>query len=591
MDSHDKRPTLLESHAVEQSGLANERMAQLRARGIPTRSFLTISSSGQAWSAPELKVFVPSADVEKARAVLPEAPARKEPPVPRWRDEELLDDEELSDKEYWDRRDARKMRRYWIALVVLVIGVPSLFLLMDSTRPARPADPEREARGEWVGNMFGGEAALKREQYEEAERYFRSAVSRAEQFHLGERELGDAKLGLGRALMLRNQLEEAETVLREALAAHTVAFGPEHVWVANDYAVLGRALYLREEYAKSTVELERAAAIYEKVPGARVKLAETLDVLGLDYVLLDAPEKARPLMERALKLYEDTRGPTHPDTSLLRVRLGGVCFQLKDDARAREHLEQAIPLVEQHSGLEAPGMSYALTALADIYDRQGAHERALPLIQRALPLQRVLLGEEHPETVWSLYLLARVHTTPRDVPRRRRPCSSAWRGCTSERPMPPICHSRGCSTPTPRSSGSSNARRKRGRWRPGAASSSPRRSPEAGGARCSRPQPISFRASSSNSRGMESPRTLLNSRLASSRRPSSARAMARQTLGVSHAGRSSRLARYSATASSMRPRRTSSLPLSRWRDARWGDASPGRSRRSSSAFSSTVASR
>jgi tetratricopeptide (TPR) repeat protein len=69
-----------------------------------------------------------------------------------------------------------------------------------------------------------------------------------------------------------------------------------------------------------------------------------------------AHERAKPLLERALDIWEKALGPNHPDVAA------------------------------------------ALNNLAGLYRAQGAYERARPLFERALAVWEKALGPEHPDT-------------------------------------------------------------------------------------------------------------------------------------------------------------------------------------------------
>ena len=93
-------------------------------------------------------------------------------------------------------------------------------------------------------------------------------------------------------------------------------------------------------------------------------MATSLNNLALLYRAQGQYEKAAPLHERALAIWEQALGPEHPHVAT------------------------------------------SLNNLALLYDNQGQYGKAEPLYERALAIREKALGPEHPDVATSLNNLA-----------------------------------------------------------------------------------------------------------------------------------------------------------------------------------------
>ena len=65
---------------------------------------------------------------------------------------------------------------------------------------------------------------------------------------------------------------------------------------------------------------------------------------------------------------------------------------------AQRYLRRALRIWEQSLGPEHPDVAFPLNNLAELYQAQGKYVEAEPLYQRALRIREQSLGPEHPHT-------------------------------------------------------------------------------------------------------------------------------------------------------------------------------------------------
>ena len=117
------------------------------------------------------------------------------------------------------------------------------------------------------------------------------------------------------------------------------------------------------------------------------------------YEDLGAYDQALPLQQRALKIYEQTVGPEHPDTAGSLNNLAGLYKAMGAYDQALPRYRRALKIREKVLGPDHIDTAASLNNLAGVYQAMGAYERALPLYQRTLKITEKSLGPDHPHTV------------------------------------------------------------------------------------------------------------------------------------------------------------------------------------------------
>ncbi|MEO5881993.1 MAG: tetratricopeptide repeat protein [Caldimonas sp.] len=149
--------------------------------------------------------------------------------------------------------------------------------------------------------------------------------------------------------------------------------------------------------------LVRALSIREKLLGTdHTDLAVVLLNLGDAYRLLGDFQQARTMMLRALAIREKGLEPNHPDIAWATSYLGRLYRELGDFPQALSYFERTLSIREKALGNSHRFVSRSLSDLALVYRDMGNHRAALPLLERALGIDRQNLGPAHPDLVSAL---------------------------------------------------------------------------------------------------------------------------------------------------------------------------------------------
>jgi tetratricopeptide (TPR) repeat protein len=145
------------------------------------------------------------------------------------------------------------------------------------------------------------------------------------------------------ALLLKdtNRLQEAEPLMRRALAIDEKSYAPEHPNVATDLNNLAQLLQATNRLEEAESLMRRALAIDEKSYGPEhPNVATDLNNLAQLLQATNRLEEAEPLMRRALAIDEKSYGPEHPNVAIRLNNLAGLL-------QATNRLEEAEPLMRR----------------------------------------------------------------------------------------------------------------------------------------------------------------------------------------------------------------------------------------------------
>ena len=176
---------------------------------------------------------------------------------------------------------------------------------------------------------------------------------------------------------------------------------------ASDRELL-RAMRLRAEVRRAedagnldlaTARAAEALAVAERAALPDSDLARFIFDLGRLYSNGSDHQKARPLLERSLSLFEHSVGPDHPLTASARSQLGVVLTTDGDFVQADAMLRRALEIQEKALGPDDPDLGKTLRDLASLFERRGdltkAEEmdlRALAIFEKAEGRARLLAG-------------------------------------------------------------------------------------------------------------------------------------------------------------------------------------------------------
>jgi tetratricopeptide (TPR) repeat protein len=189
------------------------------------------------------------------------------------------------------------------------------------------------------------------------------------------------------ALLLKdtNRLEEAEPLMRRALAIDEKSYGPEHPKVAIDLNNLAALLQDTNRLAEAEPLMRRALAIDEKSYGPEhPKVAIRLNNLAQLLQDTNRLEEAEPMIRRSLSIDEKSYGPEHPNVARDLNNLAQLLQDTNRLAEAEPLMRRSLAIDEKSYGPEHPNVAIDLNNLAQLLKDTNRLEEAEPLMRRHL---------------------------------------------------------------------------------------------------------------------------------------------------------------------------------------------------------------
>ncbi|MGD9850872.1 MAG: tetratricopeptide repeat protein [Nitrospirales bacterium] len=213
------------------------------------------------------------------------------------------------------------------------------------------------------------------------------------------------------ALLEQGDYRQALSPARQALHLRESILGPNHLKVAESLNVLGLTFHHLAEIDQALEAHERALKIREKLAGAHsTEVSESLTHLARVWIAKGDFPKARAMLERALGIREQEFGPTHMDVAETLMYLAMVQGLQMDLKNALATQARAVDIFEKDDHFPPIEHSMALTSYGVILSRNGEVAKGKNLIERALLLQEGSLGLTHPMVAKTLDSLAELET-------------------------------------------------------------------------------------------------------------------------------------------------------------------------------------
>ena len=295
---------------------------------------------------------------------------------------------------------AHRLAEMGKGLTLRTFSETRLAFLRDSLESMDDAE-DRIAQRLRVGNVLRELARWK-----ECEEQQRHALAEATALHSSEL-IASASNNLACLLRDTNRLEEAEPLMRRALAIDEAAFGDQHPTVAislNNLATLLRGTNRHEE-AESL--MRRALAIDEAAYGERHPTVATI-LNNLTTLLHDTDRlaEAEPLVRRALEIGEGAYGERHPTVAISLNNLAMLLQKTSRHEEAEPLVRRALVINEAAYGERHPTVAIILNNLAMLLRETNRLAEAEPLARRSLAIEEAALGEQHPNVAIRLNNLA-----------------------------------------------------------------------------------------------------------------------------------------------------------------------------------------
>jgi CHAT domain-containing protein/uncharacterized protein HemY len=189
---------------------------------------------------------------------------------------------------------------------------------------------------------------------------------------------------LGNLYRVTGQYTQAEEQLNMALALREKQLPPTHELLAATYNDLG-IVYSSNDEDKALTFYEKALAIYEQLHGkSHPKIAIAYTNIGFIYRKMELFGDAINNLESALTIWESVYSQPHASKAFVLFSLGQTYQQMKDMKAARGYYERALKMYEESYGKKHPDNARVLNALGNLDVSENRFTDALQYYQRAL---------------------------------------------------------------------------------------------------------------------------------------------------------------------------------------------------------------
>jgi serine/threonine protein kinase/tetratricopeptide (TPR) repeat protein len=202
---------------------------------------------------------------------------------------------------------------------------------------------------------------------------------------------------LGEVLAARDRKDEADVVVREAIALDRQDNNVAPLALARDQAVLGQIAFGRGDLDGADRAMRESLVLRSRELGTTHTLvATTQHDLAVIALQQGDVETARTLFAEALSTRRQLLGPMHADIASTLLNLGALNRRLGDRAAAHAHYTEAATMLRTLFPDGHPELGVAYNSLAVLAQEQGDLAGAADYMDGAVALSRASLGDDHP---------------------------------------------------------------------------------------------------------------------------------------------------------------------------------------------------
>ena len=217
---------------------------------------------------------------------------------------------------------------------------------------------------------------------------------------------------LNRQALLLGQIalyEEADSLLRRALAINEASYGPDHPEVAILLSNLATLLKATNRLADAEPLMRRALAIDEASYGTdHPNVARDLNNLAMLLLDTNRPSEAESLIRRAMAIDEASYGPDHPKVAIRLNNLARLLHATNHKLDAELLIRRALAIDEASYGPDHPNVAIRLDILSRFLHDTGLYDEAENHARRALSIDERSFGPDHPNVAFDLNSLAKI---------------------------------------------------------------------------------------------------------------------------------------------------------------------------------------
>ena len=233
-----------------------------------------------------------------------------------------------------------------------------------------------------------------------------------------ERDVATSASHLGHVLRRAGELEEAETLFRQALDIRRRELGEPSEGVAESLHDLGWLYQDQGKFDDAEALFREALEMARKLyPELSLEIAEVTEGLAAALGNKGDYEAAEALYRDSIELRRSLHGNSHLLVASTQNSLGLLLRNRGDNASSRELLEEALEIRRSNLGDEHPDVADSMNALGAVLISSGDLDAAEELYLELIDIYRRLHGERHTMVARSIHNLASVLTSKRELTR------------------------------------------------------------------------------------------------------------------------------------------------------------------------------
>jgi CHAT domain-containing protein/tetratricopeptide (TPR) repeat protein len=239
---------------------------------------------------------------------------------------------------------------------------------------------------------------------------YRKAVTLAARAYGGMGDLRTVTLldKLAALYTAKGQPKQAEFLCKRSLEIREAKLPADHSLVAASLDHLAGHYRRQADFDRAEPLYQRSLKIYE-AKDDHTLIAQTLSNLAAVYSGQGDHQRAEPLLLRSLELRKKHLNPEHLDVARSLNNLAALYRSLGDYVRTEPLLQEALRIRQQQRGDSHPDVARSLNNLGQLYQLMGRHDEAEDHYQRSLKILEQELGKNHPDTAATLGNLGLLH--------------------------------------------------------------------------------------------------------------------------------------------------------------------------------------
>jgi len=221
----------------------------------------------------------------------------------------------------------------------------------------------------------------------------------------------DALKTNARQMIELGKYDKADHFLQDAIEIDRKAIQAQQEKLEQRKLSMAQLLASRGKLAETKLDYDNAIKLYkqalDRIPPAQLGIRTTyINSLGTLYHTTANYKKAEQFFRQALKVYETSLGPNHPNVAAVLSNLAGLLQDTNRLGQAKPLMRRALRINETSFGPNHPNVARDLNNLAQLLQDMNRLDEAKSLYRRALKITEASFGPDHPNVATVLNNLA-----------------------------------------------------------------------------------------------------------------------------------------------------------------------------------------